>query len=379
MKSRSSLRYRLRSFRQSASLSHDGGTGESRQSCHYPLKPTIPKGLRPPALGCQERATLGCERRTSTTLKGLHPLRPACRFMESLRLLRTCTVTMNRLEKLRRSAMSIVANAPWSFAKLRRSGTSVRLFMGRAGVRGYLMGVGSTFEMRPQSAPSSISNRQRAFPHLTYLTNLTSRLFPAAFVSIMAILLTGCLFRPATVSPRHFVLAPIATNEPASAPTAHLSVGIAHVKMPQYLLRDSIAFRDGASEIGYLENASWGERLDQCFQRTLVANLSQLLSSDNITTVDSGHNQKMMCVLVDVHQFDVNTRGHGRLIAQWRITEPDNETPLKTGRADLTRAGAPPRDHPEAIATTLSDLAADFSRELAQAIRAAPVNRLAHE
>ena len=33
------------------------------------------------------------------------------------------------LEKLRRSAMSIAANAPWSFPKLRRSGMFVRRFM----------------------------------------------------------------------------------------------------------------------------------------------------------------------------------------------------------------------------------------------------------
>jgi uncharacterized lipoprotein YmbA len=149
--------------------------------------------------------------------------------------------------------------------------------------------------------------------------------------------------------------------------------------MPPYLLRDSIAYRNGASEIGYLENATWGERLDQCFQRTLVGDLSQLLSSDSISTVDSGRNQAMMCVLIDVQQFDVNTGGRGILIAQWRITEPNNETPLKTGRAKLTRTGAPPRDHPEAIAATLTDLTADFSRQLAEAIRGATVNGLAHK
>jgi len=146
------------------------------------------------------------------------------------------------------------------------------------------------------------SSQQRAFPHLTHLTHLThvthvtdvthaTLLWPLirnALVLLVSLLLTGCLFRPATVSPRHFVLSPITTNEPASAPTGHLSVGIAHIKMPPYLLHDSIAYRDGANEIGYLEDATWGERLDQCLQRTLVANLSQLLSSDNITTVDSG-------------------------------------------------------------------------------------------
>jgi uncharacterized lipoprotein YmbA len=217
-----------------------------------------------------------------------------------------------------------------------------------------------------------ISNRQRAFPHVThvtYFTHLTFHLIPSVLAALTGVLLTGCLFKSATVSPRHFVLATITTNESASAQTGHLAVGIAHVKMPPYLLRDSIAYRNGASEIGYLENANWGERLDQCFRRTLVGDLSQLLSSDSITTVDSGHNQKMMCVFVDVDQFDINTSGRGTLIAQWRITEPDNEKPLKTGRAELTRAGAPPRDHPETIAITLSDLTADFSREVAQAIR----------
>ena len=210
---------------------------------------------------------------------------------------------------------------------------------------------------------------------------MNTRFYFASLLLAAAVcaLLTGCLFKSATVSPRHFVLAPITTNEPASAPTGHLSIGIAHVKMPPYLLRDSIAYRDGASEIGYLENAIWGERLDQCFQRTLVANLSELLSSDSISTVDSGRNQKMMCVVVNVQQFDVDSHGRGKLIAQWRITEPDNETPLKTGRVELTRAGASPRDHPETIAMTLSDLAADFSRQVAQAIRDAPVNGIAHE
>jgi len=197
--------------------------------------------------------------------------------------------------------------------------------------------------------------------------------------SITCAVFTGCLFKSATVSPRHFVLAPITTNEPASAPKGHLSVGIAHVKMPPYLLRDSIAFRNGASEIGYLENATWGERLDQCFQRTLAVNLSCLLSSDSVSAVDSGRNQKRMCVVINVDQFDVDSHGRGKLIAQWRITEPNNEKPLKSGRAELTRVGASPRDHPEAIATTLSDLAADFSRQLAQAIRGALVNGLADE
>ena len=247
-------------------------------------------------------------------------------------------------------------------------------------------GVCTAFKERPTL--STVSHPHECVTHLahvthvtclTYLTNRASRFSLAVFVSVIAIFLTGCLFKPTAVSPRHFVLTPISTNEPASAETERLSVGIAHIKMPSYLLQNSIAVRNGTNEIDYLENALWGERLDQCFQRTVAANLSQLLPSDNIYLTDWAHDQVKVRVFVNVQQFDVDSRGGGTLIAQWRISDPDNNTPLKIGRAELTRAGAPPRGHPEAVANTLSGLAADFSRELALALRSTPMYGDAHE
>jgi len=77
----------------------------------------------------------------------------------------------------------------------------------------------------------------------------------------------------------------------------------------------------------------------------------------------------MVKVFVNVQQFDVDAHGHGTLIAHWRITSPDSDASLKSGQARLARAGASPRGHPEVIATTLSDLTAEFSRDLAQSIR----------
>ncbi len=139
--------------------------------------------------------------------------------------------------------------------------------------------------------------------------------------------------------------------------------------MPPYLLRKSMAIRNGANEIEYIEDALWGERLDQCFQRTLAANLSRLLSSDHIYLGDWGREQVQARVFIDVQQFDVDTSGHGNLNAQWRITAPDSDIPLKSGRARLDRSGASPRGNPGVVATTLSDLTAEFSRDLAQSIR----------
>jgi len=192
-----------------------------------------------------------------------------------------------------------------------------------------------------------------------------------AVVTAAGMLLTGCLLKPVTVSTRHFILAPIATNEPAPAGTGHLSVGVGVVKMPAYLLRNSMAIRNGDNEFDYLEDALWGERLDRCFQRTVAANLSRLLSSDSIYLADWWHDQTQARVFINVQQFDVDVGGRGTLIAQWRITGQNSATPLKSGVARLDRTGASPRGNPKVIATTLSELAAEFSRDLAQSIREA--------
>ena len=191
------------------------------------------------------------------------------------------------------------------------------------------------------------------------------------FIALACILLTGCLFKRTTDSTRHFVLTPIPANDPppVEAATQHLSVEIAFVRMPSQLLRDSVVVRNGENEIEYLENALWADRLDHSFERTLAVNLSRLLSSDGIYLADWGRGKATAKVCVNVQQFEVDTGGKGTLIAQWRITVPENEQPLKSGLTRLARTGDSPSGKPEVIATTLSELEADFSRELAESIR----------
>jgi uncharacterized lipoprotein YmbA len=189
-----------------------------------------------------------------------------------------------------------------------------------------------------------------------------------ALAALTGLVLSGCLFKPVTVATRHFILSPISTNEPAPIAKEQLPIGIGFVKMPAYLLRSSMAVRNGDNEIEYLEDARWGERLDQCFQRTLAANLSLLLPSDTVYLTDWARDQVKVQLSITVQQFDVDTRGRGTLTAQWRISGPDSDKPMKSGQTRLVRTGSPPHGKPEVIAETLSDLAAEFSRDLAQAI-----------
>lgn len=191
------------------------------------------------------------------------------------------------------------------------------------------------------------------------------------FAALSSIFLTGCLFRPAAVPPRHFVLAPIPADEANGTPNSHLSVEIGFVKMPAYLLRDSIAVRTGPNEIKYLENALWGERLDQGFQRTVLTDLSQSLLSDYPHLAGPEPDKKSVRVFISVRQFDVDTTGRGRLVAQWRIVASNSEDTLKSGNASLVRTGVPPLRDPESIAKTMSDLTAEFSHDLARYMRSA--------
>jgi len=188
-----------------------------------------------------------------------------------------------------------------------------------------------------------------------------------AFVLLSAVLLTGCLLKTATVPARHFVLAPIPSDESGPAPKEHASVEIGFVKMPAYLLRDSIAVRNGLNEIEYLENALWAERLDQSFQRALMIDLYASLP-ETIHFADSERNRQTLKIFINVHRFDVDTKGRGTLMAQWRIAASDGARSLTNGYSSLDRTGVSPRGNPAAIARTMSELTAEFSHELTRSL-----------
>jgi uncharacterized lipoprotein YmbA len=191
------------------------------------------------------------------------------------------------------------------------------------------------------------------------------------FASLSGVLLSGCLLKTATVPARHFVLAPIPPDESGSAPKEHASVEIGFVKMPAYVLRDSMAVRNGANEIEYLENALWAERLDQSFQRALAADMYRSRSATNHFP-ESERKWQRLRILVTVDQFDVDTNGRGTLVAQWRIAASDGNEPVTSGHTSLARTGGSPRGYPVAIAKTMSELTAEFSHELTRSLSGSP-------
>jgi len=186
-------------------------------------------------------------------------------------------------------------------------------------------------------------------------------------VASLCAALTGC-FSANTVSTRHFLLTPTSATTTTAANTG-LRVGVASVKMPDYLLPNSMAIRKDAGEVTYLETASWAERLDKNFARVLAANQSAMIPTDQIRLGAWRAEDVTVEVHVTVEQFDVDESGKGTLIAWWRITAPGGAKVLKSGEARVTKTGKAPAAVPQNIAATLSDLVAQLSDSIAPAIR----------
>ncbi len=203
--------------------------------------------------------------------------------------------------------------------------------------------------------------------------NILTRIstLPTILCSIMlSVGVTGCSFlKPVKTTARYYVLTPVATTQSRSGSVA---VGLGQVKLPAYLFNTSLAVRKGTNEVEYLDSAIWAERLDACFQRVLAANLATVLPSEQVRMSAWKRDDVAAEVYVAIEQFDVDTSGHGVMIAQWRILSPGGEKVMKSGGSRLSRKGPAPDAGASGAVATLSELVADLSRQLAQALQQAP-------
>ena len=197
----------------------------------------------------------------------------------------------------------------------------------------------------------------------------------AAHLAVMACLLTGvsgCTFlKPAKSTARHFVLTPVSSIGSATDTSGAIAVGLGQVRIPAYLFDSSVAIRQGSNEIEYLPINFWAERLDSGFQRVLAADLAIVLPSDRIPLSAWQRNEVVAELYVTLEQFDVDVSGRGVLVARWRILSPGGDQVLKAGSSRFSRQGPSPKGDVSGSISTLSELVADFARQLAQALKEA--------
>jgi len=181
--------------------------------------------------------------------------------------------------------------------------------------------------------------------------------------------LTGCSFlKPAPDTSRQFVLTPLPATETANLAPGASRAAVVHVKSPAYLFNASLAVRKGANEIIYPPGTLWAERLDTAIPAVLAADLASLLPTDKIGASVGLSDDLATEIAVSIEQFDVSFSGQAVLVARWRILSAGGEKVLRSGETHLSRSGPAPDTDPSGAVGTLSDLIADLSRQLAQAL-----------
>ncbi|MCL4179466.1 MAG: membrane integrity-associated transporter subunit PqiC [Verrucomicrobia bacterium] len=191
--------------------------------------------------------------------------------------------------------------------------------------------------------------------------------------SILALALTGLalagcsVLKPSGFTPRSFVLMP-SSNLGAPLESSSGSVGLGFVKLPGYLFGKNMAMRQGAHEVVYLPQAMWAERLDHALQRVIAANLTTLLPSCQVRLSAWRAEEVSAEVYLIVEQFDVDARGECTLKAAWRVVSPGGGQVHGAGQFQGRRPGPAPDTDPDGATASMSALAADLSRTLAEAL-----------
>ena len=162
---------------------------------------------------------------------------------------------------------------------------------------------------------------------------------------------------------------------PESTATVHgtrggVALGIGPIKFPDHLDRPEIVTRTSSNAIQLAEFDRWAGSLEKDFSRILAENLSILLSTDYIfmfpftqaTPIDYR-------VAVEVVRFDGQLGKNATLIARWSVVEEGEKKSLKSVRRSSITRPADGKSY-EAMVAALSRTVEEFSREIAETIKA---------
>ena len=208
--------------------------------------------------------------------------------------------------------------------------------------------------MRPMPHPFSIRNPARG---------------AALAALLLATLLNGCL-SPGKDPTRYYVL----SGRPAAKTAAQpgMKLGLARVVLPDFLNRRFLATRHG-EEIRYSSFEEWAELPERGVTRVLRANLAALMGTDLLSAETWSVKAVSRELHVSFEDFTLDEKGHGLLVAHWSLTAPGGVQVIRSGFSRVEKTSAAHPVDAAAQVRLLSDLLAEFSRELAGRVGSGPL------
>ncbi len=189
----------------------------------------------------------------------------------------------------------------------------------------------------------------------------------ATFVMILG----GCIGGKSSPS-KFYVLSALPnpeTTKKVAAAERGLAIGVGPVSLPPYMDRPEIVTRSGGNQLHLSEFNRWAEPLRQNVTRVLAQNLSILIPTDRTALYPWERSVPINYqVVVEVARFEGSADGNSLLIARWSIVGADGKQELLAGQSRFSESIGPPQDY-EATVSAMSRSLADFSREIAAAIK----------
>jgi len=201
--------------------------------------------------------------------------------------------------------------------------------------------------------------------------NLSAAFFPAVFLILLS--LAACpSFSPQPDRTRYFTLTSQAQADGAAKnpDLEQIWLGVGPVRIPGYLDREELVVRVAQNRFDVAQNDRWIEPLEESLSRVLAQNLHALLGSERIVRYPWPNSRRISHqVEVEIFRFEPTSEGEAQLSARWAI----NDTAAKQALAAKTSFFKRPieKESREAAVDAMSELLADLSREIADAVRAA--------
>ena len=189
----------------------------------------------------------------------------------------------------------------------------------------------------------------------------------------LALVFAGCLSSFTTPQPdrsRYYTLTAKVEAESGGNPGLDdMTLGVGPVRIPGYLDREQLVTRVSESRFDISENDRWIEPLDENFSRVLAQDLYALLKSDRIFRYPWPNGRYITHQIdIEVLRFEATAANEAQLSARWAVIETVTKQMLasKTSFIKKPIQGATKEATVEALSATV----ADFSREIANTVRA---------
>ena len=148
-------------------------------------------------------------------------------------------------------------------------------------------------------------------------------------------------------------------------------VGIGPLRLPDYLARTRIVTRRGESEVIVDDFNRWAEPVEDAIHRIIATNVDSLLDDVIVVGFPYNHYADMNGQVIGrIDRFDTDENGRVVLLAQWGILTPDSEVIVAPRRSRYEAQATNAADY-GAIAAAMSEVIAEFSRDIAREFEAA--------